>query len=183
MKPFVVVFAGVPGSSKSIVAHYLSEVFGLPIFSNDNLRFEVREDLLLDDITSPKANEEYEKRSTARRREMLARGRSFILDASVDRRWATLKPELEQVGLRWFLIDMELSRSFMKQLYQKTGRPNAVLELDAYFQQHQDFMAKFAGEVHLKITDETFKDRLHVSEAALKDFLQNLEKAAQAVKI
>jgi dephospho-CoA kinase len=40
---FVIVFAGVPGSSKSIVAYYLSETYSLPIFSTDNIRFEVKE--------------------------------------------------------------------------------------------------------------------------------------------
>jgi hypothetical protein len=172
-KPLCITFAGVPGSSKSIVAHYISERFGLPILSSDNLRFEVKEDLLVDNINLPHALEEFEGRKEARLAWLLARHRSFILDGSVDRTWQDLKKRLETAGYAWFIVDMELSADFLTNLYQKTGRDWAVEELPRYMNQHQIFMAEHAGDVGVQITDETFVQRTSTAEAALRAFIDD----------
>ncbi|HUC90103.1 MAG TPA: hypothetical protein VMR45_04845 [Patescibacteria group bacterium] len=171
-KPYCVTFAGVPGSSKSIVAHYLSERFNLPIFSNDNIRFEVREDLLVDNICAPAALQEFEHRSTDRQEWILAQGMPFIRDASVDRSWKRLHEQLERAGYRWFIISMELSEPFLTRLYSMTGRRAALDSLPAYLRQHEDFVAKYGDQVKLRITDETFGDRTQLAEKALCAFLK-----------
>ncbi|MEX1995712.1 MAG: hypothetical protein WD887_02965, partial [Candidatus Saccharimonadales bacterium] len=80
MKPYAVVFAGVPGSSKTIISNYLSGKFGLPVFNNDQLRNEVKEDMLADNINIPAVLAEFERRQTQRRLEVLATGRPIIFD-------------------------------------------------------------------------------------------------------
>lgn len=111
-QPYIVVFAGAPGSSKSIVSHYLSMEFSLPILNRDTIRSEVKEELLVSNINEPHALVEFEQRFTDRWEEALALGESFILDGSIDRSWPRTKPELQLAGFRWFMIDMELSRDF-----------------------------------------------------------------------
>jgi predicted kinase len=170
-KPYAVIFSGVPGSSKSIIAYYLSGEFGLPIFNSDNIRFEVREDMLLEDINISEALQEYERRSRMRRRSILSHGKPFILDGSMDRRWAEAKDELREFGYDWFLINMELSRGFLLNLYNCTGRHKAAKELDAYLKQHEDFMARFGGEISVQVTDDTFSKRCEIAAEALKKWL------------
>lgn len=170
-KPYAVVFAGVPGSSKSIVAHYLSETFGLPIFSNDNLRYEVREDLKTDNINQPRVLAEYEKRLKQRRQALLATKRPVILDGSVDRRWAETKQQLQTAGYDRFLINMELSKKFITELFSHTARPKSIKQLPAYLQQHRDFVKQFKDDISLQITDETFPDRLQIAADGLQKFI------------
>jgi predicted kinase len=170
-EPYCITFAGVPGSSKSIVAHYLSETFGLPIFSNDNLRFEVREDMLAEDINVPEVLREFDKRRAERRERLFAARQSFILDASVDRSWAEMRQRLEAVGYRWFVIDMELSEAFLTRLYTKTDRPKAVEQLPMYLEQHQTFMATHGDAVGLQITDELFPERCARAANAVAAFI------------
>lgn len=169
---FAVVFAGVPGSSKSIVANYLSITFGLPIFNTDNIRYEVKEDLRVDDINIPKALDEYHKREEVRRTELLKSGKSFIFDGSVDRCWPELKKQLEEFGYRWFMVDMELSETFLRQLFGATSRKRfAAEELDTYLKQHEAFMQKYRDDISLQITDETFQNRLELAATDLRAFL------------
>ncbi len=174
LKPYIITFAGVPGSSKSIVAYYLSIAFSLPIFSTDNIRYEVKEDLLASDINQPHALKEYEHRQTTRFQKILKSKQSFIRDGSVDRRWQEVKEKLLASGYSWCLIDMELSRDFLINLYGKTNRVWAIEELDTYMTQHNDFMKKYSKDITVKITDQLFKERNLVAEAAVRKFHADL---------
>lgn len=170
-QPFCVTFAGMQGTSKSIVAHHLSERFGLALYSTDNIRFEVKEDMRVDNINIPKALEEFHRRRDARRLWLTEQRRSFIMDGSVDRTWGSFKKTLEEAGYRWFVIDMELSVDFLKDLFAQTNRPKAIEELPRYVKDHEAFMAEFASDVGLQITDETFLRRKELAEEALHAFL------------
>ncbi|HET7320091.1 MAG TPA: hypothetical protein VFI84_00720 [Candidatus Saccharimonadales bacterium] len=170
-KPYAVVFAGVPGSSKSIVAHELSCQFGLPIYSTDNVRFEVREDLRADTINRPDALREFNKRNSDRWKGFLALQRPIIRDGSVDRTWPDVKSELLAAGYDWFMIDMELSQEFIEKLYKDTGRPVAVQQLPMYLAQHNSFMADYEQDVDVFITDDNFHNRRAVAVAGLQRYL------------
>ncbi|MEX2006964.1 MAG: hypothetical protein WD877_02255 [Candidatus Saccharimonadales bacterium] len=181
-KPFAIVFAGVPGSSKSIIAYYLSGKFGIPIFSNDGLRYEVKEDLLINNlilkedllaegINAPKALAEYEKRLSQRREELLGTGRPIIFDGSIDRRWAEAREQLLKHQYSWFMISINLSREFLENLFSATNRAAFIPKLDKYFGQHERFLEKYGHEVSIEINDKSFKDRLKVSAEALQNFI------------
>jgi hypothetical protein len=167
-KPYCVTFSGVPGSSKSIVAHYLSERFGLPIFSTDNLRFEVREDLLAKDIHAPGVLDEFNRRLGERRNWLFEHRVSYIMDGSIDRTWAEFKQRLESAGYRWHVIDMELSPAFIESLYLNTDRHWALEELSTYLGQHETFLAEFSEDIGTCITDKTFSNRTITAEAGLR---------------
>jgi len=175
-KPYAITFAGVPGSSKSIIAYYLSMTFSLPIFSTDNIRNEVKEDLLACDINEPEALKEFKRRQGKRFQEILKRKQSFIRDGSVDRRWQEIKEQLDVAGYTWCLIDMELSRDFMINLYSKTNRVWAIEELDAYLAQHTKFIEKYSHDITVKITDQLFKERNSVAEVTVRKFLESFLK-------
>ncbi len=169
--PFVITFAGVPGTSKTIISYHLSMTLGLPIFSTDNLRYEVREDLRVANANLPEARLEYERRYNERWAAALAARAPFIRDGSVDRQWIPVKAELQAAGFGWFLIDMELSRSFMRELYLATGRPGAARELDSYVTQHETFMARHSADISIRIGDEDFPRRRELAEVAVREFL------------
>lgn len=59
---YCILFAGAIGSGKSPIANYLSYKFNLPVFNNDIIRTEVKEDLLRMD------EEEYERRRSQRKK-------------------------------------------------------------------------------------------------------------------
>jgi hypothetical protein len=169
--PYVVVFAGAQGSSKSIVAHYLSMRFDLPILDRDTIRSEVKEEFLVSNINEPHALEEFEKRFEERWRQALASRQDFILDGSVDRSWPDTKKELQAAGYKWFMVDMELSRSFFVKLFSATDRKDVIAELDRYLSDHKKFMQKYSGDVTVKVTDDTFNQRVHVATNGLREFL------------
>lgn len=175
-KPYTVVFAGVPGTSKSPIAHYLSCKFELPIFSTDQIRYEVREDLRLDDINKPGGVEEYEKRQQERYSRLISSGMSVIFDGSMDRKWGERKKDLKRAGYDWFMINIELTKPFLIKLFGETGRIEwAKDHLDNYLEQHQNFLAEFRADIHLEINDSNFEDRLKVAAKGLKSFLESRE--------
>jgi predicted kinase len=171
-EPYAVVFAGLPGTSKSIVAFYLSGEFGLPMFNNDQLRYEVKEDLLADNINRPDALAEFEKRITRRVDELLSTKRPIILDGSVDRRWPERKAQLDKHGYRHFLINMELSPEFIENLWIKTGRQHLIdTYLYPYIPAHQAFLENYRQEINVEINDANFKDRNQVAADTLRAFI------------
>jgi len=171
MNKLVITFAGVPGSSKSPIINHLSPTFDLPVFSNDQLRFEIREDLHIDAITIPKALKLYKTKVKQIRNDILSSGKSVILDGSVDRKWPELKAELVENGYTWFLISNDYSVEFMTNLYVSTGRLWAVEELDAYDKQHKAFLAKYSSDVNLHLADEDFIDRVRICKEAISKFM------------
>jgi hypothetical protein len=154
---------------------------GLPIFSTDNLRYEVREDLLVANANLPEARLEYERRYNERWAAALDARAPFIRDGSVDRQWTAVKNELQAAGFGWFLIDMELSRSFMMNLYLATGRPGAARELDSYVTQHESFIARHAADVSVRIGDDDFPRRREMAEDAVRRFMMGTEPVAGSV--
>lgn len=169
--PFCVVFAGVPGSSKTIIAYYLSLNFRLPILSTDNIRFEIKEDLLVDNINEPAAHAQYNKRYEDRLLEALKQQSSFIHDGSVDRRWPELKQRLIDARFDYFLVSLDLSKHFLSNLYLKTGRKSALDQLDAYYEQHDVFRQNFAQDVAVSIGDNDFLKRNQITSGVLAAYL------------
>lgn len=171
-KPYAVVFAGMPGTSKTPIAHYLSCEFGLPILSTDQIRFEVREDLRIDDINKLGGIEEYQRRLQERYNRLMSTRTSFIFDGSMDRRWAERKQRFLQSGYDWFMISMELTKPFLAGFYGATGRASwADKNLDYYLGQHNEFMAEHSADINLQIDDNNFADRLKIAAEGLKRFL------------
>jgi hypothetical protein len=172
MKPkFVITFAGVPGSCKTPIVNHLSPVFDLPVFNNDQLRFEIREDLMINSINIPKVLKQYNIRVKKIRNEILSSGKSIILDSSVDRKWPELKEELIEHEYTWFLISIDFSVKFMTELYVSTGRLRAVEELQAYDKQHQEFLLKYSQDVGLNLKDKDFINRAQICIDAIRQFV------------
>lgn len=183
-KPYAVVFAGVPGTSKSAIAYNLSWNFNLPILSNDSVRFEVKEDLRVHSLSIKEdlqfvsmhgngALEEYERRIKQRRRTIMALGNSVIFDGSVDRRWSEVKAELIEHNYDWFMIDMELSEAFLAGLYTGTGRESFLPQLSAYLDDHRRFLDQCSSDISMEIRDDNFRDRLRLSANGLRHYLES----------
>lgn len=161
MNKVCILFAGPIGSGKSPIANYLSYKLNLPVFNNDLLRTEVREDLLRFDA------DEYVRRRTERLKEILDSGISFIYDASCDRRWATEKDVLIKHGYEARIISLDFSKGKLLEIW----RAKDYTEFDALdrtFEDHQLFLRKFKNDVTVHLSDENFLTRLEDSFKAIK---------------
>jgi len=164
-KPFVICFAGVPGSGKSPIAHYLAVELALTRFERDQIRKEVRDDLWTADINRPDALEEFNKRSDDRQRELIVRNISHVLDSSVDRSWSKTKRMYEDAGFRWFLISLDVSDEYMIRLYDLYGntRKQALIN---YSNQHKAFLRDHSKDVNISIKEENYSKRLTLCKSA-----------------
>lgn len=188
-KPYAVVFSGVPGTSKSSIADYLSWNFDIGILRSDSVRFEVKEDMRVDNLSigedldfsgvNPNgALEEFERRLRERRYTILALGKLIILDGSMDRKWPEVKDELHRYGYDWFMINMELSREFLVNLYTGTGRESFIPQLDGYMRDHAKFLDQYNTDIDLSITDHNFNARLKIAASGLQTYIDSLEESA-----
>lgn len=162
---FIVIFAGPVGSSKSPIASFLSYSFNLPIFRTDDIRSEVNENFLHPD------EEEFQKRRKERLHELILKGGSFILDASMDREWKNYKDLIAREGYRVFTISMDLSKDFLLKLLETKGYNESLKNIDRLLDEHNEFLSEYKEIVNLQITDESFKDRLELSKKELKKWL------------
>lgn len=157
MKPLVIFFAGPTAAGKSQMAYWLSEQFGLPIFSTDSVRQDTK--VYKDVIDINEALEDFEKAKQWRIKQLLEKKKPFIYDGSVDRRWPQLKKMAEDAGFGWLLIDFDLSSERL----QKNRRMFDRIENDELFNSwiadHQKFHEQFDSDAQLHITDENYQKR------------------------
>jgi len=165
-KKFCLLFAGVPGCSKTPTAIYLSLKFSLPVFNNDAIRTEVKED------KGFFHEEEFLKRRNERLKEALEKGNSFILDASVDRRWQEVKEKLLFYGYDYCLISFNLGKDFLIQLYKAKKYADFFKDLDKLFADHENFLQYYQGDVYLNLTETDFPQRLTLAYQAVGRFLK-----------
>ena len=160
MDKYCIMFAGVPGSSKTPIANYLGEKLGLAVFCNDDIRAEVTAEL------GAFNQAEFIKRRDSRLRALLDAGRPFVADASIDRQWPWVKPKLLAAGYRYFIISLDLSREFLQGLHGHKGYdPEAM---DRFLVDHQSFLQAYGSEVDLHITDPEFGSHLEKCLEAVK---------------
>ncbi len=162
-----ITFAGVVGSSKTPIATYLSWNLGIPITSNDTVRTEVTEDLLKFDKT------EYEKRRDERGKQLIASGKSFIYDASIDREWQKLQSWLAPENYSTFIISLDLSKPFLEKLYEAKQYTDSLARLDVLMSDHQNFVDAFGQCINVHITDAEFQDRLDISLNTFRNWLDS----------
>jgi len=163
MRSYCIAFAGVPGSSKTPIAYYLSEQLGLPIFNSDAIRTEVKEDKGWFDIP------EFDRRRETRLRAMLAHKRPFIHDSSLDRQWDAFQSELGKADYSILLISIDLSRQFLERLY--AAKAYDMSEIDQYSIDHEQFLASHNQDAIVHITDTTFPNRLEIVATAVNQWL------------
>ena len=157
-------FAGVPGSSKSPIAHHLAWNLGLPVFNNDILRTEVKEDCLELD------QQEYEKRRDERALALMDKGAPFIYDASIDRAWEIHSKRLEERGYECFIISLDPSKELLERIYK--AKDYTQFDLLKFRQpEHDAFLEKYGNLVNLRISDEDFPDRLSLSLRAVRSWI------------
>jgi hypothetical protein len=173
-KPFIITFAGVPGTSKTPTAFHLSYTFQLPIIQMDAIRMEVREDLLIHDGADPRVLGEYRRRSITRYQALLKAGVCFIDDSSADRSWKQQPTDqyyqLQEHGYDCFIISMDLSMEFIRKLY-AANHSLSKDNLEELFNDHRQFLEKYSDDVGVHITDQQFLERMSICERAVKVFL------------
>jgi predicted kinase len=166
-KPYIIFFAGTPGSSKTPTAHFLSWNLGLPILSNDAIRREVKQDTL--DMAVDSAP--YLKLRDERIEACLKLGKSFIYDASVDRTWFSWESRLQEHHYQGFIVSFDLSQQLLDRIAQAVASRESTENRQRWYQDHQDFLSKHRSQINLSINDQNFADRMSVAVTAVRHFL------------
>lgn len=171
MKPIVICFAGSTAAGKTEMAYYLSEQFGLPIFSSDTVRNDTK--VAKDVVDIHDALGEFEASRKARAQAMFARKKSFIYDGSVDRRWEEVKKQVEDAGFGWLLIDFDVSLQRIMKNKQMFDR----IELDELFNKwvadHQKFHQTFDADAQLHISDDNYAQRYELAKELVNKALNS----------
>ena len=167
MKPLVIFFAGATAAGKTDMAYYLSEQFSLPIFSTDAVRRDAK--IKKDVVDVHDAMDEFEAERDARCETLLKKGKPFIYDGSVDRKWPELKKLAEEHGFNWLLIDFDLS----KQRIVKNKKMFDHIEPDEMFDKwiadHQRFHESNDQDAQLHITDDNYSQRYALAVELVKN--------------
>ncbi len=171
MKPLVIFFAGSTAAGKTEMAYYLSEQFGLPIFSTDTVRKDAK--VAKDVIDIHGALDEFKEARKQRIQAMLAKKQSFIYDGSVDRRWQEIKQQAEEAGFQWFLIDFDLSRGRIMKNRQMFDNIEAEELFDKWIADHQKFHETSDADAQLHITDENYQQRYQLAVDLVKKALNS----------
>lgn len=160
--PFVILFTGPAGSSKTPIAHALSTAYCLPILDNDVIRTEVQEDLgILDQLV-------YETRRNERIQHLIDRNVSWIYGASIDRTWDKFKHMIGKY--RYAIISINLSLPFLEELYDAKGYKEKTLMRQSH-QDHEQFLEHFRDDVLIHIEDHTFPNRLSLATTAVGQWI------------
>lgn len=167
MKKYAILFAGVPGSSKSPIANHLSWNLNVPVFSNDVLRSESKEDNGSFDV------KKYEQLRDERLDQLAERNVSFIYDASVDRQAAQVAKWLADNEYESFVISLDLDRPFIEKLYAAKDYTQLDL-LDDWFEQHEAFLKEYSDVPDVHITADDFPQRLEISLKSAKAWIDSL---------
>jgi hypothetical protein len=162
---YIIAFAGAVGSSKTPISSYLSWKLGLPVFNTDAIRSEVIEDL------GELDRDEVMERVGQRLRELVKSEKSFILDASIDRKWGEYEAEFMKSGYEMFLVSMDLSKEKLIELYKAKEYGESLLRVDQLVLDHEEFLKNYGKIVNLRITDETFGDRLEIVEERVVEWV------------
>jgi hypothetical protein len=164
-KPKAILFACPMWSSKFAIAHHLSWNLGIPIFSRDAIRNEVKEDLGHWDA------KEFESRSKPRFKELLDSKKDFILDASIDRKYDEYIDVLKDYDT--FIISIDISLDHLEKMVEAKEYVGGVGDrLDRNYQDHIDFLKEHTDDVDLHITEENFDNRLNVVLDSVKEWLK-----------
>ncbi len=166
MKPVCITFAGVPGSSKTPIAHHLSCVFNLPILANDVIRTELREDTLSNVLDQYK----YLERVIQRIESLTEKRRSFIYDASNDRHWYKFLQNKGMSDYEVVVISIDLTRSFYMTLLDAKKYEVFMNKIDTYMKDHENFLENSKMRIICHINDDNFSHRLETAEASVKTF-------------
>jgi hypothetical protein len=152
----VILFACPMWSSKAAIADYLSWNLGLPIFSRDAIRNEVKEDLGHWD------REEFDKRAKERFTKLLDSKKDFILDASIDRSWEKYKDQFKDYNP--FIISIDITQDHLERMVEAKEYVGGVGDrLNQNYQEHLEFLEKYSDQVDLHITEDNFNNRLEVA--------------------
>lgn len=131
---------------------------------NDAVRTEVIEDRgFLDE-------EKFLQIRDKRLKNILERRISFILDASVDRRWKILNEWLKKYNYNWIIISINLSKDFLMKLYQVKGYAYSLKSIDKIMSDHDNFLKNYSQEVKILINEDNFPQRLEVCYQAVRKY-------------
>lgn len=164
-KPFCVTFAAPVGASKTPIATYLSWNLGLPVWNNDAIRSEIAEDL------GHCPEDELRRRANERIQRLLATGRSFIADVSVNHSWETYAPLFEKAGYDVCIISIDVTREHLERMYLAKDYHESLKRLDQLVATHARFMQTYGGRCDIKVTEATFPDRLEFALRAVRGWL------------
>ena len=169
MEKIVITYAWAIWCWKSPITNFISTKLWLPTFNTDSIRSEVCEDFLKYD------EKEAQKRIRERYTSIIKEWKSFILDASVDRKRQTLKEVLKENGYKCFIISIDLDKETLFDFYKVKSYTESIKMIDKVYEDHQKFLMEFSDDVNLHINIKNYKERLDIVYKAVKKRIKEME--------
>jgi hypothetical protein len=152
------------------VAQFLACELSWPLFANDVVRNEVREDQLQPELDQ----QEYTDRMVTRVKSLARKNQNFVYDASSDRHWDKLLQNFEPDQYRFAVISFDLSGTFYRELLQAKNYNLSEAQITGYITDHEIFLQRTDVPIIHQITDINFGQRLTNSLQAVQHFLDTL---------
>lgn len=156
MEKIVITYAWAIWCWKSPITNYISTKLWLPIFNTDSVLSEVCEDFL--ELNREEAHKRVEKRLNKIIKDRI----SFIYDASVDRKWWTLKEVLVKHWYKFFIISIDLEKDTLLKFYNVKSYYESIKRIDDVYQNHQNFLEEFWNDVNIHINEWNYWRRLEI---------------------
>ena len=90
-------------------------------------------------------------------------GAEFLADS--------LCSKLSEYGYDWFIINMDLSKEKLVELYTRKNYNDSLPRLDQMIAEHNKFLQEYGEDINISIKDNDFRDRLKLSYSAVSDFI------------
>ena len=168
MKKICITFAWVMWCWKTPIANYISTKLCLPTFNTDAIRSEVSEDFLKYDEV------EAQKRIKKRLQSVIKGWKSFIYDASVDRKRPILKEVLRENWYKSFIISIDLDKETLLNFYKAKSYYETQM-IDRMYEEHQNFLKGFSEDVNIHINENNYDERLELVYKAVSQRMKDVE--------
>jgi len=170
MEKIVITYAWAIGCWKSPITNYISTKLWLPSFNTDAIRSEIYEDYLKFDENE--AQRIIKKRYSS----IIKEWKSFIFDASVDRKWRSLKEDLIKNWYKYFIISIDLDKETLLKFYKAKSYFESIKRIDNVYEDHQNFLKEYSSDINLHINENNYKKRLDIAYKAVSQRMKKIEK-------
>ena len=142
----------------------------MPTFNTDTIRSEICEDYLKFD------ENEAQRRIKKRYSSIIKEWKSFILDASIDRKWWTLKEDLIKNWYKYFIISIDLDKETLLKFYKAKSYSESMKIIDKVYENHQNFLKEYSSDINLHINENNYKKRLEIAYEIVYRRMEKIEK-------
>ena len=63
---------------------------------------------------------------------------------------------------KYFIISIDLDKETLSKFYEAKGYHESMKMIDKVYEDHQNFLREFSGDINIHITEKNYQDRLDI---------------------